>query len=103
MKFEVWHAKQPTFDAYTREDSPFNPNRRRQRFPQDYAKVAVVETESVDDVFGLTNHIDHDWTLNPQVVEVVPGGQRPTSVGDVVVTPEGKKMYCDSVGWKEIE
>jgi len=103
MRFEVWHARVPTFDRYVREDSPANPNRQRQRFPQDYDKVAVVEADDVEEVFAMTNHIDHPWTDNDGVVELPAGRQvRSTSVGDVVVTPDGKKMYCNPMGWEEI-
>jgi len=103
MRFEVWHARNPTFDRYVREDSPANPNRQRQRFPQDYDKVAVVEADDVDQVFSMTNHIEDSWTKNRGVLEL-PMGQavRSTSVGDVVVCPDGKKMYCEPTGWTEI-
>ena len=74
-------------------------------FPKDYERVAVVECKDVDDAFRATNHIDSDWTNNPEVTcMAVVGGCRSTSVGDVVeeLKPDGKKMRCAAVGWEEV-
>ena len=90
MKFEVYHAVEPTFG--------FGP---KLVFPTDYEKVALIEAEDIGDTFRITNHIEHDWTTNPEVIKVY-GRCRSTSVGDVMVNEDGTKFYCDMVGWKEI-
>ena len=64
--------------------------------------VAIVDSNSLDEVFRLTNHIDHAWTDNEEVEPVGPQ-HRSTSVGDLVQLPTGKWYLCDLVGWKEIE
>lgn len=67
-----------------------------------YQPIAVVRCASVDEVFPITNHIDHDWTTNEQVVKC-DGRQRSTSVGDIAVDCEtGIAWACRSVGWDEI-
>jgi len=91
MKFTVYHAKQPTFGF---GEQP--------AFPEAYDKIAIVECEDVDDVFRATNHIDHDWRMNPEVIESFKDKVRSTSVGDVVEDEVGNKLYCDRIGWIEI-
>lgn len=71
-------------------------------FPDDFVKVADVETSSLGDVFRITNHIDSDWTRNPEVVKLYAEQVRSTSVGDVVVL-EGKAHRCLMCGWGEIK
>lgn len=93
MKYEVWHAKNPTFGF---GDKPV--------FPEAYNKIAIVEADAIDidDVFRITNHIDSDWAKNPEVIELFHNRPRSTSVGDVVVDGIGSKFYCDTVGWTEV-
>ena len=91
MKYKVWHAKEPTFGF---GEQP--------KFPDEYEKVAVVESGGLEDVFRITNHIDYDWTKNPEVIEVLKHPCRSTSVGDIVEDENGKFFYCDNVGWKEL-
>src|SRR5260370_4858775 len=51
-----------------------------------YTHVADVEAPLAQ-VFALTNHIDHSWTSNPQVVwSTTAEAVRSTSVGDVIVS-----------------
>ena len=92
MKYKIYHAKNPTFGF---GQDP--------KFPEEYEEVAIVEANSVDDTFKITNHIDENWTRNPEVVELINHNPRSTSVGDVVEDEEGKFHYCDMVGWKEIK
>jgi len=93
MKFTVYHAKNPTF-GFGKE----------QPFPEAYKKVALVEADSIDDVFRITNHIDSDWRDNPEVKEHnLFEKDRSTSVGDVVVDENGVRFYCAPVGWTEME
>jgi len=95
MKFTVWHAKNEAMVRGLASEP---------KFPEDYRRVAVVECKDVDDVFRATNHIDSDWTKNPEVVTMVAESARSTSVGDVVeeFKPDGKKWLCAMVGWKEL-
>jgi hypothetical protein len=93
MKYIVWHAKESMF------------LKQPQTFVQDeYDRVAVVECPSVDDVFRATNHIDSDWTQNPEVVCKIGNRHRSTSVGDVVeeFSRENKKFLCSPIGWQEV-
>jgi hypothetical protein len=71
---------------------------------EDYKKIAVVESDGLGDVFRITNHIDHDWQENDEVVSLFGNGNnRSTSVGDIVVDLENSKRYlCASCGWDEI-
>ena len=87
--FEVYHALHPTFGFG-----------KKPKFPQEYEKIAIVETDSIDDVFRLTNHIDSDWTYNNEVKWTKSGGMRSTSVGDVVKDQKGVKYYCAPIGWE---
>ncbi len=87
---EVWHAKNPTFGF---GEHP--------TFPGDYALAGRVHSDQLDIVFEQTNNICAPWTEN-DLVEAEPGTQRSTSVGDVVVTPDGRHWRCDNCGWTEI-
>jgi hypothetical protein len=93
MKYTVYHAVNPTFGFGEK------PN-----FPEDYKKVAVVETNHLEEVFRITNHIDHDWTDNPEVVGLIVTTRTPrsTSVGDVVVDEDGVAHYCAGCGWETL-
>ena len=61
-------------------------------FPDDYQLVATVECDQMGRVFDLTNHIDHAWPENPEVIvapDVNPAHLRSTSVGDVIAGADG--------------
>lgn len=93
MKYKVYHAINPTFGFG-----------KQPEFPNEYELVAEVECDGVEDVFRITNHIDTNWTGNPEVIEVYKtNGCRSTSVGDMAVDQNGKAFYCDMVGWKDVE
>jgi len=91
MKYTVYHALQPNFGFGERKS-----------FPNDYAKIAVVECEDIEDVFRATNHIDTNWMENKEVIECFVDIARSTSVGDVVVDENGNKYHCEFAGWKQI-
>ena len=93
MRYEVYHALSPNFGMGEPKE-----------FPLQYELVAVVECTGLEDVFEKTNHIDHAWTDNPEVVEqfIQSVRQRSTSVGDVVAEVGGKAFRCEGCGWKEI-
>lgn len=91
MKFEVYHAVKPNFGMGDRPD-----------FPSGYKKVAIVQADGIEDVFRITNHIDEDWTTNPEVQETFGERFRSTSVGDIVVDESGVRHYCDMIGWEVV-
>jgi hypothetical protein len=67
-----------------------------------YTHVADVEAPLAQ-VFALTNHIDHSWTSNPEVVWHTAAGVRSTSVGDVIVSLEsGQAWLVMSAGLQEL-
>lgn len=81
------------------------------RFPDDYEKVAEVKTAypemdetllSLEMVFALTQNKNSSWTENKDVVWAKSNQLRSTSVGDVIVMPNGKRIYCEPIGWKVI-
>ena len=57
-----------------------------------YTHVADVEAP-LGQVFALTNHIDHPWTDNPEVVWHTAAPVRSTSVGDVIVSQESGQAW----------
>lgn len=95
MHYKVYHAN-------TR-DTRFehNPDAWVNRKDGDYLHVANVEADSLQEVYRLTNHIDHSWTDNPQA-EPVGNEHRSTSVGDVIVDAEGKAHMVASFGFTDI-
>jgi hypothetical protein len=67
-----------------------------------YTHVADVEAR-LSQVFALTNHIDHSWTSNPQVVWHTTARVRSTSVGDVIVSVEsGQAWLVMPIGLREL-
>lgn len=69
-------------------------------FEGELEKVAEVDTDEVDVVFQLTNHIGESWTKNPGV-EALTSNPRSTSVGDVA-EKDGRFYVCASAGWDEL-
>jgi hypothetical protein len=69
---------------------------------QYYTHVADVEAPLAQ-VFALTNHIDHSWTSNPQVVwHVTTAPLRSSSVGDVIVSYDsGQAWLIMPIGLQE--
>jgi len=58
-----------------------------------YTHVADVEAPLAQ-VFALTNHIDHSWTSNPQVVwHTTAAPVRSTSVGDVIISLQSGRAW----------
>jgi hypothetical protein len=69
--------------------------------------VAVVEVPEgqepdPDFAFHHTNHIDRPWWENPGVTLVGEPKHRSTSVGDAVVMPDGRVLFCAPTGWREL-
>ena len=57
-----------------------------------YTHVADV-VAPLEQIFTLTNHIDHPWTNNPEVIWLATSRIRSTSVGDVIVSSESGKVW----------
>jgi hypothetical protein len=57
-----------------------------------YTHVADV-VAPLGQVFALTNHIDHSWTDNPEVVWHTAAPVRSTSVGDVILSEESGQAW----------
>lgn len=89
MKYLIYHAN-------TRYDKKGNPigiagsfGWEATTFPDDFDHVADVEAESLDEAFGLTQHIDLPWQTDIRVDARI-DNPRSTSVGDVLVRHDGK-------------
>lgn len=96
MRYSVFHEKNPMFGIKWMGDAaPKSVNLA------DFDKVAEVDCTDLEDVFRVTNNIDTDWQNNPEVKWSVKRA-RSTSVGDVVITSDGKAFLCDHVGWVEV-
>ncbi len=58
-----------------------------------YTHVADV-VAPLEQVFALTNHIDHSWTSNPEVVwHATDAPLRSTSVGDLIMSCESSQAW----------
>ena len=67
-----------------------------------YTHVADV-VAPLEQVFTLTNHIDHPWTDNSEVVWLATSRIRSTSVGDVIVSCEsGQAWLVMPIGLQEL-
>jgi hypothetical protein len=70
--------------------------------PHDWMHVADVETDDLDHAFERTNTIDRLWALNEDVRVVhVKTKYRSTSIGDVLITADGKRHMVATFGFKE--
>ncbi len=97
QRYAVYHAND-LFAIPTVQASHWHEDRSRY-----YTHVANVEAP-LEQVFALTNHIDHSWTSNPQVVwHVTTAPLRSTSVGDVIVSCEnGQAWLVMPIGLQEL-
>ena len=67
-----------------------------------YTHVADI-VAPLEQIFALTNHIDHPWTDNPEVAWLATSRIRSTSVGDVIVSSEsGQAWLVMPVGLQEL-
>lgn len=72
-----------------------------EKIPEDIiAKVADVDTDSLDIAYCLTNNIEESWTKNKQVISTF-STLRSTSMGDVLVKDGIAYMVVDT-GFKNI-
>lgn len=96
MTFYVWHKTVPTFMD--------NSAAELENFPVGFTLVAAIETSDPDKAYELSNHIDHDWTTNPEVAELFAVNLRSTSVGDVLSVQDKSTAYSvASCGFTEFE
>src|SRR5260221_13726210 len=96
-RYAVYHAHDP-FAMVTPQAAHWF----RERFRY-YTHVADVEAP-LEQVFALTNHIDHSWTSNPQVVwHATTAPLRSSSVEDVIVSYEnGQAWLVMPIGLQEL-
>lgn len=92
---QVWQANNPTFGfaALLQRAEP--------GFPRDFTHVADLDTDNLDDAFGLSQHIDRNWLEGQRVLRFHTVHARSTSVGDVLVLA-GKAYVCENFGWREL-
>jgi hypothetical protein len=106
MKFKVYHTKDWNLssDLHFVNSAKLNPHWVDGYKPikENYKLVAEVETDSLGNVFGLTNHIDKSWQENEGVNAFV-NKARSTSVGDLVEDENGKLWMVASIGFEEVE
>ena len=109
-RFAILHAQAPRRDAtkseYDEVDAAFLELLTGQGIERAarldlYHLAAVVEADTVDAVFPITNHIDNSWTENDGILW---HAERPrsTSMGDVAVPLDDAQcpMVCATIGWE---
>jgi len=96
QRFAVYHAND-VFEMALPPAARWYADRSRY-----YTHVADV-VAPLEQVFALTNHIDHSWTDNPAVVWHITIRVRSTSVGDIIVSREsGRAWLVMPVGLQEL-
>lgn len=92
MKYKIFHNDQ-FIDYFFKKSVKGNTVRQ----------AAMVECESLNDVFEKTNSIDHAWTLNPEVLSVQTEKPRSLSVGDLIHDIANNKLYVvEDGGFREV-
>jgi len=70
-------------------------------FYQEAKVVAIVDTNDLDEAFRLTNHIDHPWQNNLEIVKCFWPKPRSTSVGDFMQI--GDDVYVvEMIGFRKL-
>ena len=101
MKYQVYQSYRKGHFLVTRARTIA---KYTENFPIGFLHVADVKANSLGECFELTNTIDRLWTENEQcTVHIDPKYARSTSSGDVVIDEQGKKWFCDTIGWVEFE
>lgn len=97
MSCLVYHDKNPTFGIlFFCAGDPIGTDRV---WPDDFDLVAEVQANTPEQAFALTNHVDENWTKNPEIKHLMIPSPRSSSPGDIIVTNDGKVHYCRPVGW----
>jgi hypothetical protein len=89
MKSKVYHRDPVKSTYFFPAQSPDEPT---------FTLVAEVDSENLEEIFELTNHIEHSWTQNKKVTVIANNSVRSTSVGDLVLI-NGKYFVCKDTGW----
>ncbi len=93
----------PRFSRYA--DATVCPNEDKIRAvweAGEYEVIADLEVEGKEHAYRASNHIDSNWTENPEVVSYSGDGkERSTSVGDILANPDtGEYFYVAPMGFK---
>ena len=64
--------------------------------------VAQVEGDDLERAYSMTNHVDRDWSENPDVQVMTGERRRSTSVGDLVMR-DGVTFVVDKFGFSEVQ
>lgn len=86
------------FHGFSKQDYSFLPEIIEKGI---YQKVATVATTDLDKAFELTNHIDSDWTLNPEVI-AYNRKNKSSCVGDIFVL-NNKAYIVESTGFGNLD
>ena len=72
-----------------------------------YLEIDGQPEDYLEKVYMLTNHIDHDWTKNPEVAAYLDCGLRSSMIGDLVSIPlaDGKAVnyIVATIGFEKVE
>ena len=105
LSCRVYHDRNPTFGleeiAGELPDLGLKEKQKRPVDPKRFELVAYVRIDSVDEAYRLTNSIDCPWWENDGVKAIKQA--RSTSVGDIIVSPDGVAFLCKVMGWEELE
>jgi len=94
--YEIYHADARVFrNTLLGEYDDIDPQK-------DYSCVARITAQNVDDAYRLSNSIDHYWGDNPEVLITFRSALRSTSVGDIIVDPEGVKHRVARMGFTRL-
>jgi len=97
-KTKVYHADPPRFSVFGDEELLESLH----DFPSGYELAATADFPMLDLVYQLTNSIDWPWWENEGVtMEGNVEGRRSTSVGDVIVIPDGSRFVVALMGFKQ--
>ena len=98
MKYLVYHSRNMDDMIKMLDKAPKEINLKN------YDLVAMVASETLGDVFRITNHINEPWWNNPEVIKHY-DEVRSTSVGDVIIEREHRKrsFMVMGVGLKEVK
>lgn len=86
--YRVFHRTVNRFSEFDRDNAGF-------------VHAANVQAGSLDEVYLITNTVDHPWTQNEGVDSIV-GPTRSTSVGDEIEAPDGSRWAVASRGFKRV-
>lgn len=91
-EYFIIHAKQGNFFANNIKKS-------------DCQTVAILEAESLEEAYRLSQNIDTPWINGSKVTKKMVEQARSTSVGDIIkeIGHEGVPMMVANIGFEEVE